>query len=302
MKQILIAVLALVWPLMAAGQQTADTFPYPAIPDTLRTPDTRAAYLIEHYWDGFNFADTTLLRRPEMAEQGFANFIDLLPRFAPAAAATGLRQFVDRVYSVADAKVAERVRDYWGGLAYDYLGDSGSPLHNDLLYAQFLDVMSANRYATAAERTRNEYMAHNLRKNLPGAVAADFVYVDRTGASHRLLDFKAAYTILYFYDPDCAHCREVAGELKAMTASAAVGQKCRVLAVYPYSDTEHWREAATDFPDSWTDGYSPDGAVATDDIYYISSAPSVYLLDSDKKVLLKNPSVETLRAALEKMK
>ncbi|MDY4644384.1 DUF5106 domain-containing protein, partial [Prevotella sp.] len=69
-----------------AMAQQADNFPYPTVPDTLRTAETRALYVMEHYWDRFNFADTTLIHRPETTEQGFANFIDLLPRVAPSTA------------------------------------------------------------------------------------------------------------------------------------------------------------------------------------------------------------------------
>lgn len=284
---------------MGAAAQQTDAFPYPNVPDSLRTPDTRATYVMRHYWDRFDFADTTLMHRPEITEQGFANFADLLPRINPATAAMGIASFADRLYSGGNGEAANAMRDYFADLIEKYLGDSESPLHNDLLYAQFLDVMSANKFASVAERTRNEYMARNLRKNLPGSTAADFEYIDRQGAKHRMHDFKAPYTILYFYDPDCDHCHEVASEMARIPAIAN-GNNFRVLAVYAYDDEERWRKAQNGFPASWTDGLNPDGKITAEDIYYIKSVPSVYLLDSNKKVLLKNPTTELLREAVEK--
>ena len=36
-------------------------FPYPEIPMVLTTPEDRKAYLLTHYWERFDFADTTLV-------------------------------------------------------------------------------------------------------------------------------------------------------------------------------------------------------------------------------------------------
>lgn len=287
-----------------AMAQQADNFPYPTVPDTLRTAETRALYVMEHYWDRFNFADTTLIHRPETTEQGFANFIDLLPRVAPSTATLGIKALADHLYSIKtgkedDSKTPELIRNYFATLTEKYLGDSESPLHNDLLYAQFLDVMSANKFASMAERTRNEYMARNLKKNLSGTTATDFVYIDRNNQQHQLYNLKAKYTLLYFYDPDCDHCHETAAQIATMpeTSSPAIS----VLAIYPYSDSDMWKTKTSRMPTTWTEGYSPDGQITTDDIYYIKSVPSVYLLDEQKRVVLKNPSITLLQNTLRKL-
>ena len=64
-----------------APTKAQNNFPYPALPDSLRSVEQRATYLSEHYWDNFNFSDTLELANKEMAEQGFVNFIDILARF-----------------------------------------------------------------------------------------------------------------------------------------------------------------------------------------------------------------------------
>ena len=291
--KILLAIVLFLASLTANAQQEAP-FPYPSIPDTLRTPSARACYLVRHYWDGYNFADTTQDVAGGMAEQGFVNFLDLLPRVPRAVAASGIMAFVDRMY----VDGLPNVRDYFAGLADGYLGNDDSPMRDDVLYAQFLDIMGANKFASVAERTRNDYMARNLRKNLPGTTAADFDYIDRHGNRHSLHGLTAPMTLLYFYDPDCGHCRHVLEQLLAIPQLTSEDGAVRVLAVYPYGYDERWSSSATHFPSTWTDGYSPDGDVTARDVYYIKSMPSLYLLDKDKKVLLKNPSVEVLRKAL----
>ena len=58
--------------------ETEASFPFPEIPAMLTQPEERKAYLLEHYWDRFNFGDTTLVNNREVTEQGFVNQISLL--------------------------------------------------------------------------------------------------------------------------------------------------------------------------------------------------------------------------------
>ena len=52
----------------ACGQEPlrAAAFRLPDVPAALTEPAERADYLALHYWDRFDFADTTLVRRPEI--------------------------------------------------------------------------------------------------------------------------------------------------------------------------------------------------------------------------------------------
>lgn len=66
---------------VCTGTAEKDTkeFRLPDVPATLTAPEDRAAYLSLHYWDYFDFADTSLISRPEITEQAFVDFISILP-------------------------------------------------------------------------------------------------------------------------------------------------------------------------------------------------------------------------------
>ena len=87
-----------------APAKAQNSFPYPALPDTLRSVEQRAAYLSEHYWDNFNFSDTLELANKEMAEQGFVNFIDILARFDQEIAQKGIAAFTAKAYQQKPSK------------------------------------------------------------------------------------------------------------------------------------------------------------------------------------------------------
>lgn len=60
-------------------QKKTKEFHLPDVPVTLTAPEDRADYLSLHYWDHFDFADTSLISRPEITEQVFVDFISVLP-------------------------------------------------------------------------------------------------------------------------------------------------------------------------------------------------------------------------------
>ena len=46
----------------------------------LDTPEARATFVCEHFWDNFDFADTAYIHLPDITEQAIVNFMDLMPR------------------------------------------------------------------------------------------------------------------------------------------------------------------------------------------------------------------------------
>ncbi len=81
-----------------SSSQGSEQFPIPYTARHLAQRSNAAAYLSEHYWENFNFADTLELSNKEMAEQGFVNFIDILSRFNQEIAQKGIAAFTAKAY------------------------------------------------------------------------------------------------------------------------------------------------------------------------------------------------------------
>ena len=62
---------------MQAQERNRD-FPAVTIPTELRDPTTRASYLVQHYWDQFDFQQALELYAPEATEQALSNLMDLM--------------------------------------------------------------------------------------------------------------------------------------------------------------------------------------------------------------------------------
>ena len=105
------------------------TFVFPEIPDLMTEPDQRLAYLVRHFWDEFDFADSTSLTNPDVGEQGFANFIALLPQDLPGDARAALDSLVKRAAPHPAALTFLLTN------AEKYLYDPNSPYVNEELLA-----------------------------------------------------------------------------------------------------------------------------------------------------------------------
>lgn len=106
-------------------------------------------------------------------------------------------------------------------------------------------------------------------------------------------------TLLVFYDPDCAECRQ---ELFALRHASVVEARIKeellqVLAIYMGEDEALWRSHRESLPKSWQ-VVMADGGI---DGYDLSAMPAIYLLDADRKVMMHNPTVPQLSALLESL-
>lgn len=234
------------------------TFPYPSMPDTLRTVEQRAAYLSTHYWDNFDFADTLALQDKELAEQGFVNFIDMLSRFDQQVAQKGITAFTAKAYVHAASK------EKFENLIEEYCADNKSPLRNDLLYGQFLKAMKTSSCFDETEKERIDFKLKATLKHLPGDIASDFSFTLADGKPHHLSDYKDKRVILYFYDPDCENCHKIEEWFKKQTIPTNI-EKLNIVANMPLSS-----------------------------LYDLKEMPTIYLLDKGNIVRLKDCTPEQL--------
>lgn len=295
--RVLIILLAL---FSASVSTAAQELKLPQIPDSLRTAPGRAAYLIEHFWDNMDFADTSLSTNQLFIEQNFSNYASLFPHtdidsILPAAAKALMRR-------------AETNRDAYNLLAQTadtYLYEPESPVSNEGAYLYFLRAITDSPFIEPALRIRYEVQLKDVQKNRPGTIANNFEIRLRNGNTATLLDLcrGAKANLLLFYDPECSDCTIFVADIKKDTSleKAIAAGHLNIIAVYPEGDETLFAEGAGKIPSGWIDGISPDGSVSENELYTITYFPTIYLLDTDGKVLLKNADPEEAISKAKKL-
>ena len=185
-------------------------------------PAERRAYLRDHYWDRFDFADSLQVREADTLQlvEAFARFAVLLAATPERAADPApVRALMRR------ASASRPMLDLFAMLARTVLHDPNSPLRDDELYIPVLEALLAAPYYDDYERIRPEYDLRMARCNRPGEPAADFGYELRSGTRGTLRGIEAEYTLLFFGDPDCPACRELGEALVASPMLSEIDRK-----------------------------------------------------------------------------
>ena len=85
----------------------------------------------------------------------------------------------------------------------------------------------------------------------------------------------------------------------AVLNSPHIMKQVKILAFYPDEDREVWTKHQNEIPDGWINSYDKELTVLTEECYDLKAMPALYLLDKDKKVLLKDATVKEIEDYLK---
>lgn len=266
-----------------AAETTPQELPLPAVPDTLRSVEERAAYVVEHYWDAMDFTDRRLSLDTAFIEQNFANFISILPVAPEAVADSAVRKLLDR--SAVDPEALALIT----ATAETYLDHPNSPMRDEETYILFLRNIIASPRLTDDEKLRPRHRLEEALKNRPGTAATDFSILLRDGSTSTLskLLSRADATLLIFYDPDCDHCKQIIGQIAEVSFPAGV----QVLAVDAEDDRDLWQQTAATLPAGWQVGFATT-PILDRELYTLPASPTLYVISSEGTVIMKDANVD----------
>ena len=281
-----------------AEQFQALPFPDVMPPEMLETPQDRAEYMAEHWWDKLtdterNYPCDSILVSGvsrEVVEQKFANWVNVLSMVDYPHAVKSVRRLYDKSLKCERTDTASNVFDTFRSLVEKYLYDPNSPMRNEDLYGPYAECLSKSEFVDEGNRKGYAYDARMCALNRVGTKVADFRFEDKNGKVRRLYDIKADFTVLFFSNPGCVACKEIINALKGTPQidSMISAGRIAVLNIYIDEDLEAWRSYMPIYPETWYNGFDPDFVIRGDVLYNVRAIPSLYLLDKDKNVMMKD--------------
>lgn len=105
-----------------------------------------------------------------------------------------------------------------------------------------------------------------------------------------MYDIRAEYLLLFINNPGCNMCKTVR---EAISASPMLNEliergKLKVLALFPDEDLTEWQAYRPQIPVRWINAYDKGCVVRDRELYDLKAIPALYLLDRDKRVMVKD--------------
>ncbi len=247
------------------------------------TTEQQVAYMRDHFWDKFDFADTLYTTKADTLEmlRAYAGYVG---NFVGPLNQEPIRKLMKR------ASVSKKMFDYFVMLAEKVLHDPNSPLRSDELYIAVLEAQLASPHYDKYEKMAPEYDLRIVSQNRIGQPANDFRYTTKLGRESNLYSLKSDFVIVYINNPGCSMCREITEALKQSVIITELQRagRLKVLAIYPDENLDEWYKHLADMPSEWINGYDRGCRIERENLYNVNAIPALYLLDKDKIVLVKD--------------
>ena len=191
------------------------------------------------------------------------------------------------VNKTEDREVAAYLMTKFKRLFYDadspYRNDEiALKLFNQVLEAQVMDSLSASTMKFAADK---------ICLNRINQKVKDFSYVTTSGKEGSLYEIGGAdYTLVIFGAPDCPACTQTLNVCEQSSIAEAVENgRLNLLLMYVDQDIPAWTEYIKDRPKAWIKAF--DNQNVLNDLYDLKAVPTLYLLDKDMNLLIKDGAV-----------
>jgi thiol-disulfide isomerase/thioredoxin len=251
-------------------------------------------YYKKHYFDYVNFSDVRLLRT-QFYYPKIMRYFDKVIIPAPDTIIKECKMVLDK------ASANEEVFKYTLQMLFNKYNNSNI-MGMDKVFVFFAENYYLNGKATWADSTWLEKVkkrAYDLKPNLLGNKAADIKLLSPNDEFISLYLINAEYTILFFYEPECGHCKKATPKLKALS-DKYWGKGVEVLGIYIQYDKEKWLKfIESQHLENWINGWDPYNQSNFRHNYDVTATPTIYLLDKDKKIIGKRIDTETIDKILE---
>lgn len=244
-------------------------------------------YLRSHYFDYTDFSHPGICYTDEYNGKLHQYFSRLLPQQRDT-----LIKYIDEV--ATRASVNEYVYRYTLTWLLMHFRQQNTQIAEQVFFHLSDHYFLAGK-VSGVERNYLRALKHQtdaMRSSIPGQKADDLLLEDTSDLPMRLSDVKARYTVLFFWDADCAFCKAQITRLKQLQKQHKK-QGLKVVAVYVHADKAYWLSKISEYQISdWVNLYDPTLTSRFAEKYRLSTIPAIYLLDNDKNILLSKTTPE----------
>jgi peroxiredoxin len=269
-----------------------DIPPYVSNPDSVRWIRSYT-YNKDHFFDNIDLTDDRILRTPILQAKLNVFFTNVIIQLADS-----INKEIDRIFAKCSSNHA--VFQYIAVYLFNHFRESEIMGHDAVMVKLADDIYLSGKadWTTQEWRDNLRKEVDRIRPNLIGVKAHDLVMNTFNGVYVSLYDIKKDFIILYFWEPDCSHCKESTPKLKAYYDKVR-NQGVEVFAICTQSDRAKWEKYIQDNNLDWINGWDPERISRFDYYYNVMGTPSIYILNKDKVIIAKKLPVEAIGSFID---
>jgi thiol-disulfide isomerase/thioredoxin len=252
-----------------------------------------------HYFDNIDLADPCFIRSPVLHGKVEYYVTKLAPQH-PDSMASAVDFILDK------AKNSKETFRYYVVHFLNYFAKSNL-VGLDASYVHMAKKYYCQGDANWAKKEDVEKICDNARRLEPiliGKIAPNIIVKDRDNQPHALWDVNSDYTVLFFWAPDCGHCKKAAPHMiefaekfkdrgvKVFSVCTAVGEKAVTECMEGVKEKGFSDELFMNRLDPYIlSRYKT--------LYDVQTTPQIFILDRKHEILMKRIGAEQLIKTME---
>lgn len=286
----IISFLSLFSPQYLIGREIIEIdplFEYPTAPEELELLTDKSNYLVKHFWEGFDFKNKQAVDQNALND-AFLVFSTPL-RWADLQVAN---QSVDRLIDKISGNPTLLLQ--FTKAAEEVLYGPRAEIWVDEVYLKFVDACIRNKKISDSRKEKFNKISRKLHNTARGEQAPTFSFENKKGETAQYFPMSTP-TLIIFGNPVDTDWRlaRLRMETNSALSQALEKGKLNILFIIP-TEMENWKESVSNYSDKWVVGQGVD-ILDTIDIRVI---PSIYVIGSDGKILMKNVALDSAIATV----
>ena len=251
-------------------------------------------YFKKHFWDAIDLSDDRMVRTPVFHTKMEKFLVEYTP------------QISDSIVKYVDVLIAQLPKDSdlfkyvvnWTTHHYE----SSKIMGHDAVFVHMVFTYFITRQAPWVDEVQLTNIidkAMRISPNLIGSIAPFITLPDDKGVVQDMHSIEAPFTILFFYDPDCGHCKKETPLVKE-TLEKYMDRGVKVYAVCTEFDDVMWKEFIVEFGvEDWINVNDIENSSNFRGKYNVMGTPRLFVLDAKKKIIAKQIDAAALDEILE---
>ena len=251
-------------------------------------------YFKSHFWDNIDLTDDRMVRTPIFHDKMKKYIVDYTPQVADS-----ITKYVGIL--IEESRPSAAIFKYivnWTTHHYE----SSKIMGHDAVFVHMVFSYFVTRQASWVDEVQLTNIidkAMRISPNLIGSIAPFITLPDDKDVVQDLHSIEAPFTILFFYDPDCGHCKKETPLVKE-TLEKYMDRGVQVYAVCTEFDDVMWKEFIVEFGvEDWINVNDIENISNFRGKYNVMGTPRLFVLDAKKEIIAKQIGADALDEILQ---